>query len=191
MGGDATASGDGSTSNGGGAGGPCDLLTERLSEVLAGDLPVAMRRELEQHARGCSRCSAEIVSAARLVETLRALPVPVRREVVWRAIEGALAREPSRRPFALALEAALLGVLGIRLAATLALRNDRVVAWIEANVPDFARELLLVGSLRACLLPTLFALFGAIVAVVALPLLAARRPPLPVLALAAHAENAS
>jgi hypothetical protein len=53
------------------------------------------------------------------------------------------------------------------------------------------RESLLAGSLRACLLPTLFALFGAIVAVVALPLLAARRPPLPVLALAARGEKVS
>jgi len=82
-------------------------------------------------------------------------------------------------------------VLGTALAAALALRNDRVVEWIERNVPDALRELLLIGSLRACLLPTLFALFGAIVAVVALPLLAARRPPLPALALAAHPEKAS
>ena len=82
-------------------------------------------------------------------------------------------------------------MLGTALASTLALRNDRVVEWVERNVPDALRELLLIGSLRACLLPTLFALFGALVAVVALPLLAARRPPLPVLALAAHPEKAS
>ncbi len=82
-------------------------------------------------------------------------------------------------------------MLGVALASTLALRNERVVAWVEANVPGFVRESLLAGSLRACLLPTLFALFGAIVAVVALPLLAARRPPLPVLALAAQGEKAS
>jgi hypothetical protein len=188
MGGDATASGNGSTSNGGGA---CDLLSERLSDVLAGDLPVAMRRDLELHARDCPRCSSEIGAAVRVVETLRALPLSVRRDAVWRSLELALAREPARRPHALALEAALLGILGTSLAAALALRNDRVVAWIEANVPDFLRELLLAGSLRACLLPTLFALFGALVAVAALPLLAARRPPLPVLALAAHPENAS
>jgi DNA-binding response OmpR family regulator len=67
---------------------------------------------------------------------------------------------------------------------------------MKAGADDYQRkqELTrerLIGSLRACLLPTLFALFGAIVAVVALPLLAARRPPLPALALAAHPEKAS
>jgi anti-sigma factor RsiW len=188
MGGDVTASGNDSASKGGGA---CDLLAERLSDVLAGDLPVAMKRELELHQRSCARCSAEVESAVRLVTALRAAPAPVRRDAVWSSIEAALAREPARHPLAFALEAVLLGVLGVALASTLALRNDRVVAWVEANVPGFVRESLLAGSLRACLLPTLFALFGAIVAVVALPLLAARRPPLPVLALAARGEKVS
>jgi hypothetical protein len=194
MGGDATASGGGYSLNGNGGragGGACGLLAERVSDLLAGDLPLAMRRELESHAGGCATCSAELAAAARTVAALRALPVAVRRDAVWSSLERALAREPARRPHAFALEAALLGVLGTALAAALALRNDRVVEWIERNVPDALRELLLIGSLRACLLPTLFALFGAIVAVVALPLLAARRPPLPALALAAHPEKAS
>jgi len=192
MGGDATASGGDFSSNGGSAGGgACGLLAERLSDLLAGDLPFAMRRELESHASGCAACSAELSAAARTVAALRALPVAVRGDAVWSSFERALAREPARCPYAFALEAALLGVLGTALAAALALRNDRVVEWIERNVPDALRELLLIGSLRACLLPTLFALFGAIVAVVALPLLAARRPPLPALALAAHPEKAS
>jgi len=192
MGGDATASGGDFSLNGGRAGdGACGLVAERLSDLLAGDLPFAMRRELESHASGCAACSAELSAAARTVAALRALPVAVRRDAVWSSLERALAREPARRPHAFALEAALLGVLGTALAAALALRNDRVVEWIERNVPDALRELLLIGSLRACLLPTLFALFGAIVAVVALPLLAARRPPLPALALAAHPEKAS
>jgi hypothetical protein len=169
---------------------PCALVDDRMSELLAGDLPAAMRRALELHLDGCARCRAELAASARLVTRLRSLPVTARRAVVWQSIERGLAREPARRPYAFALHVGALVAAGVVLAATLVLRNDSVVALLEARLPDRVREWMLGGALRACLLPTLFTLFGAIVAVVALPLLAGRSPE-PLFVPAADPERAS
>jgi anti-sigma factor RsiW len=168
----------------------CTLVDDRISDLLAGDLPVAMRRELDTHLAGCARCRFELAASARLITRLRALPVGASRAAVWQAIERGLAREPARRPDAFALHAGALVAAGVAIAATLVLRNDSVVTLVETHLPDRVRDFVLSGALRSCLLPTLFTLFGAIVAVLALPLLA-RRAPEPLLVPVAEPESAS
>jgi hypothetical protein len=109
MGGDATASGGGFSLNGNGGragGGACGLLAERVSDLLAGDLPLAMRRELESHAAGCATCSAELAAAARTVAALRALPVAVRRDAVWSSLSALAASQRAPALFALGARSA-------------------------------------------------------------------------------------
>jgi anti-sigma factor RsiW len=168
----------------------CAQIDERMSELLAGDLPDSLRGGLELHVRGCARCAAEVAASKELVARLRALPTTARPTAVWRSIELALEREPARRPYAFALKFAALAAAGIVVAATLVLRNDALVALVEARLPDRLRDSLLGGALRGCLLPTLFTLFGAIASLLALPLLAGRSHA-PLLVPVAESESAS
>jgi putative zinc finger protein len=173
------------------AGSPwCERVDERMSELLAGDLPIATRRELEQHVRHCARCRPEFDAAQQLIVRLRALPTTASSAAVWRSIELGLAREPARRPYAFALNVGALIAAGVVVAATLVLRNDAVVALLESRLPDRLRESLLSGALRSCLLPTLFTLSGAIASLLALPLLAGRERE-PLLVPVAESESAS
>lgn len=168
----------------------CAQIDERMSELLAGDLPSNLRGGLELHVRGCARCAAEVAASKELIARLRALPTTASSAAVWRAIELGLAREPARRPYAFALKFAALAAAGVVVAAMLVLRNDALVALVEARLPDRLRESLLSGALRSCLLPTLFTLFGAIASLLALPLLAGR-PQAPLLVPAAESESSS
>lgn len=62
----------------------CDMLAERLSAFLDGDLPPADCRRISAHARRCARCRAltqelrETIGACRRAAEVP-LPAPVRR----------------------------------------------------------------------------------------------------------------
>lgn len=57
----------------------CRLFLEQLDELLAGELPVALRRRMEAHAAECPACAEALRSARRALETVTPqhdIPVP-------------------------------------------------------------------------------------------------------------------
>ena len=46
----------------------CRLFLEQLDELLAGELPVALRRRMEAHAAECPACAEALRSARRALE---------------------------------------------------------------------------------------------------------------------------
>jgi anti-sigma factor RsiW len=62
----------------------CNVLLERLSAYLDGDLPAPQCRTIERHARGCRRCTKMMVALRQTVRlcksaATRPLPADVRR----------------------------------------------------------------------------------------------------------------
>ena len=48
----------------------CRLFLEQLDELLAGELPVAVRRRMEAHAAECPACAEALRSARRALEAV-------------------------------------------------------------------------------------------------------------------------
>jgi hypothetical protein len=137
-------------------------VAARLSEWLAGDLPAAMRRELAPHVDACGRCRGEIEFYSTLFAELRALPVSASPARSWASIEAAVAAERRLAPVPWLVQALALAACGL-LVATALVRQS----------PGFASLFSAPAAIAPWLLPGLFALVGAILALSALPLLEA------------------
>lgn len=58
----------------------CDVMLERLSAYLDGDLPASACRAIERHAAGCPRCKAvlqDLKTTVGLCHRAAATPLPV------------------------------------------------------------------------------------------------------------------
>lgn len=75
----------------------CDPIRERLDRFVAGSLPAAERREVDDHLAGCAECRADVEAARFLAGPVAGL----RREIappadLWTGIAPRLARGPRR-----------------------------------------------------------------------------------------------
>jgi len=143
--------------------GACSVVARRLDELLAGDLPVAMHREIEPHLSSCVRCRNELATSAALIAELRALPIEASLARSWERIAVAIELERREQPLPWLTQVAALVAAGIAIASTLVRHS-----------PEFADRLAAPSSWQPWLLPALFVLFGAMTAVAAMPLLLAR-----------------
>ncbi len=141
--------------------GICAAVASRLTELVAGDLPAAMRRELAPHVEQCARCSAEVAVFRSLVGELRELPVTASASRTWAAIERAIAIERRAAPLPAFVEVGTLAAAGLLVAALLVRHGSALAERLGAS-----------PALQPLVLPGLFVLFGAIVSVATLPLLA-------------------
>jgi anti-sigma factor RsiW len=166
------------------ASGICAAVAARVDELVAGDVPAAMRRELEPHVRTCARCRAELESFAALTRELRALPVTASPARCWSAIARTIALERSEQPVPWLVQAASLAAAALLL-ATLLVRNsvplaERLQSW-GLELPLLRGDLLPV-ELAPWLLPALFVFGGAVAAMASIPLLIARGRTAPAMA---------
>src|SRR5687767_10132379 len=102
----------------------CDLVTDRMSELLAGDLPAAMRRELDPHLRSCRSCRVELDSFARLVADLKTSPdllssTDIAASVArsWTGIQRAIAAERREQPLPWFVQGLALAAAGVVIAS--------------------------------------------------------------------------
>jgi anti-sigma factor RsiW len=73
-----------------------DRWTERLSEYLDGELPVADQAALEVHLETCSDCSAVLADLRRVVARARSMDVEAPRRDLWPAIATRIGATPIR-----------------------------------------------------------------------------------------------
>ena len=156
------------------AGSACELVALHSSDLLVGDLPVAMRRALTRHASQCPHCSGELSALEETVRVLRDLPLVARVENCWRRVERELAREARRRPQPLWLQTAALMAVGVLLALALCQHSNSAASWFAPHLPSALQATLAAGSdgwLRPFFLPLLFTSIGALGAMMSAPLL--------------------
>ena len=149
---------------------PCAAVSAAASELLLPDAGDPRLAPLRAHLADCDACRAELAMQASLVEQLRELPVAADARKSWASLRLALAterREVQRRVAEstdAGRELASLTIVALALAAALVRLS-----------PLTARAMSVVDSLQLWLLPILFLGFGAAIALLALPLLRARR----------------
>jgi len=166
----------------------CDLVTGRMSELLAGDLPAAMRRELDPHLRSCRSCRGELDSFARLVADLKTMPdglssMDVAASVArsWTGIQRAIAVERREQPLPWFVQGLALAAAGVVIASAL-VRNSASLADRFTTLTGFSAFspsswFSMPDAWKPFLLPLLFVFFGAGVALAALPIFAVRAVP--------------
>lgn len=71
----------------------CRETTEKLGSYVDGELPPAMRSDLETHLATCRSCAAELESLRKLVSELAEAPAAAPPDALWTAIERRLDRE--------------------------------------------------------------------------------------------------
>ncbi|MBM4014665.1 MAG: hypothetical protein FJ293_06850 [Planctomycetes bacterium] len=157
--------------------GLCLEVAAATPELLAPDRGEPHLVRLRAHLRACRTCATDLAAQASVIEQLRQLPVASDSRKSWVALRAALAserRDPvraaARSPQASGEEFALIALIGLALAAALVRLN-----------PLAERALRSAETLSApWLLPAAFVAFGALVSLLALPLLRRARPaPLP------------
>lgn len=156
---------------------PCAFVAENASDLVVGDLPVAMREELRAHVAGCAGCRREVESVAAAASALARLPVEASAARTWLAIRSALRLEREARPMAWTAQVAALVAAALVMAAGLVQRSGDIADWLAArfalDLPAWLCDSLAAsGAVRPFVLPALFVAFGASVALAALPLLA-------------------
>jgi anti-sigma factor RsiW len=133
-------------------GGDCARIDARLSELLVGDLPAAMRRELEPHLQRCGRCRSELAACAALAAELAVLPTTASPAASWNRIRLALAAERRSRPMPWLVQVGALAAAALVLAALLVRNRDALALWfLFGTIAALASLPLLSGSRRAAL----------------------------------------
>ena len=149
---------------------PCAAVSAAASELLLPDAGDPRLAPLRAHLADCDACRAELAMQASLVEQLRELPVAADARKSWASLRLALAmeRRDMQRRVAESTDAG-------RELASLTVVALAVSAALVRLSPLTAHAFSVVDSLQLWLLPLLFLGFGATVALLALPLLRARR----------------
>ncbi len=160
-----------------GRSGLCREVAAATPELLAVDRGEAHLVRVRAHVRVCRPCASDLAAQSTVIEQLRQLPIASDSRKSWVALRAALASErrdpePASLPPLRASgdEFTLIALIGLALAAALV----RLSPLAGRALRDAA------APTGPWLLPAAFLAFGAVVSLLALPLLRRARPaPLP------------